>query len=124
MRAILGRLEKRPTAGWSLRRGQLVHGAADPVTYIDMLRDYTLKGTGPADHLPDAGLQRRGRPARRPAPQLYDALTTRKELITFTVAEGAGDHCEAGARTLFHARALGWLDSILRPSAVLSGSGY
>jgi hypothetical protein len=35
--------------------------------------------------------------------------------VTFTAAEGAGDHCEAGARTLFHARMFAWLDQILHP---------
>ncbi|MEV4623690.1 alpha/beta hydrolase [Asanoa sp. NPDC049573] len=124
VRATLGRLEKRPTAGWSLRRGQLVHGAADSVTYIDMLRDYTMKGRAQRISCPTLICHAEGDPLGAQAPQLYDALTTRKELITFSIAEGAGDHCEAGARTLFHARALGWLDSILRPAAVLSGSGY
>ncbi len=32
-RAILGRLQHRPTAGWALRRGLLVHGASDPLEY-------------------------------------------------------------------------------------------
>ncbi|GAA1864831.1 alpha/beta hydrolase family protein [Asanoa iriomotensis] len=124
LRRALRGLERRPTAGWSLRRGQLVHGAADAVTYIDMLRDYTMKGRAGRITCPTLVCHAEGDPLGAQAPQLYDALTTRKQLITFTVAEGAGDHCEAGARTLFHARALGWLDSILRPASVLTGSGY
>lgn len=51
------------------------------------------------------------------APQLVAALRCPHEFRTFTTAEGAGDHCEAGARTLFHARAFAWLDDIMRPSA-------
>jgi pimeloyl-ACP methyl ester carboxylesterase len=125
LRAALNRLEKRPTAGWSLRRGQLAHGAADAVTYIEMLRDYTMKGRAERITCPTWVCRAETDPLGAQAPQLYDALTMRtKELVTFTVAEGAGDHCEAGARTLFHARAFGWLDGILRPSRVLTGTGY
>jgi hypothetical protein len=38
---------------------------------------------------------------------------SRTSSLTFTAAEGADDHCEAGARTLFHARAFGWLSEVL-----------
>jgi len=47
------------------------------------------------------------------APKLAAALRCPHEFRTFTAAEGAGDHCEAGARTLFHARAFDWLDGVL-----------
>ena len=40
------------------------------------------------------------------------ALTCPHEFVTFTAAEGAGDHCEAGARLLYDARSLGWLDGV------------
>jgi hypothetical protein len=43
------------------------------------------------------------------------ALTCEKEYVRFKAAEGAGDHCEAGARTLYHARSFGWLDAIPQP---------
>lgn len=45
------------------------------------------------------------------APDLVAALNCDHEFVTFTAAEGAGDHCESGARTLFHARAFDWLNS-------------
>ena len=47
------------------------------------------------------------------APQLADALRGEKTYVRFTAAEGAGDHCEAAARTLYHARSFGWLDAVL-----------
>ena len=49
------------------------------------------------------------------APRLFEALTGEKEYVLFRAAEGAGDHCEAGARTLYHALSFGWLDRVLRP---------
>jgi hypothetical protein len=34
------------------------------------------------------------------AGRLYEALTCPKALLRFTAAEGAGDHCEASARSV------------------------
>jgi hypothetical protein len=34
-------------------------------------------------------------------------------MMKFTAAEGAGEHCEAGARTLFNQRSFDWLDRTL-----------
>jgi pimeloyl-ACP methyl ester carboxylesterase len=41
---------------------------------------------------------------------LYDALTCEKKYIMFTADEGAGEHCQSGALTLFHQRLFDWLD--------------
>jgi hypothetical protein len=37
-----------------------------------------------------------------------------KPFISFTAAEGAGEHCHVGAHTLFHQRVFGWLDETLQ----------
>jgi len=121
LRRLLAQVARRPTAGWSLRRGMLVHGAADPVTYLEMLRDYTMKGRAARITCPTWVCYAEGDPLGAQAPQLYDAMTGVKELVHFTVAEGAGDHCEIGARTLYHARQFAWLDGTVRPIAALSG---
>src|SRR5689334_14104002 len=41
---VLRGVARKPTAGWSLRRGMLVHGVASPLAYIEDLRDYSLVG--------------------------------------------------------------------------------
>ena len=50
-RLALGRLlpllARKPTAGWALRRGMLVHGVDDPLAYIDALHAFTLQGRAP-----------------------------------------------------------------------------
>jgi predicted alpha/beta-fold hydrolase len=56
-------------------------------------------------------------PVSRFAGRLYDALTCPKELLLFTEAEGAGDHCEAMARSLFHQKSFDWLDETLEVGA-------
>jgi esterase/lipase len=44
---------------------------------------------------------------------LYEALHCPKTFLTFTAAEGAGEHCHVGALTLFHQRMFDWLDDTL-----------
>ena len=48
-------------------------------------------------------------------PKLVAALTVPHEFVHFTAAEGADQHCEVGARSLYHSRSLGWLDALLEP---------
>jgi hypothetical protein len=116
LRRVLGWLESKPTAGWALRRGQLVHGVTDPVSYLLALRDYSLKGRAQTITCPTFVCQAEGDDISASAPLLVDALSVEKDFVRFRSAEGAGDHCEAGALSLYHARSFGWLDRILRPS--------
>lgn len=51
------------------------------------------------------------------APLLYDAITAPKVLVPFTMAEGAGMHCEMMARSLYHQRLYDWLDETLGVNA-------
>lgn len=118
-RALLGRLltmvARRPTAGWALRRGQHVHGVDTPLAYLDALRDYSLAGHAERISCPTWVCNAEGDDIGASAPQLVNALNVEKRFVHFTAAEGAGDHCEAGARTLYHARSFGWLDAHLYP---------
>lgn len=116
LRAILGRLVERPTAGWGLRRGMAVHGVGSPLDYFEVLKDFRLQGHAQTISCPTLVTYAEGDDIGASAPQLFASLTvTDKTLVQFTAAEGAGDHCEAGARTLFDARAFGWLDQRLHP---------
>ncbi|QAY72666.1 alpha/beta fold hydrolase [Agromyces protaetiae] len=111
-------LAKQPTAGWTLRRGLYVNGAD---TYADYFRDtrrYTLVGYAEQIRCPTLVCRAENDPITTTAPDLYGALTCPKAYLEFTVAEGAGQHCEVGARQLYYARAFGWLDGILHPERV------
>jgi alpha-beta hydrolase superfamily lysophospholipase len=115
LRRILQSLAGKPTAGWAMRRGQLVHGVASPIDYLRTLREYSLRDHAARITCPVLVCDAEGDDISASAPDLVAALTCEKEYFHFTAAEGAGDHCEAGARTLYHARAFGWLDNLLHP---------
>ena len=93
-----------------------MHGLDDPIDFIESLREYTLAGRAENIRCPTWVCSAEGDEISESAPQLVAALTCEKEYVRFTAAEGAGDHCEAGARTLYHARSFGWLDELLRPA--------
>jgi hypothetical protein len=112
---LLDALSKKATAGWALRRGMLVHGVADPLAFVEAAREYTLAGRAEQIRCPTWVCNAEGDDIGASAPQLVEALICPKTFVRFTVAEGAGDHCEAGARALYHARSFGWLDELLHP---------
>lgn len=120
LRALLGFLITKPTAGWALRRGLLVHGAADPIEFVASLRDFTLEGRAERITCPTWVCSAEGDEISESAPELLTALTCEKKYVRFTAAEGAGDHCEAGNRSLYHARSFNWLDHHLQPHTTAS----
>lgn len=59
------------------------------------------------------------------AAKLYGLLNCSKAFRRFTAAEGAGSHCESGARSLFNQHAFDWLDETLsRPEERSSSAAY
>jgi alpha-beta hydrolase superfamily lysophospholipase len=110
---LLGSLEAQPTAGWALRRGQLVHGVDSPTDYLRSMQDYSLVGRAEDIRCPTFVCNAEGDRISESAPQLVAALTCEHEFVQFRTEEGAGDHCESGARSLYHARSFGWLDRVL-----------
>jgi dienelactone hydrolase len=113
--AILKVVARKPIAGWALRRGQLVHGLTSPMAYLDALGDYTLAGHAQQIACPTWVCNAEDDDIGASAPKLVAALDVDSVFVQFTAAEGAGDHCEQGARTLYHARSFGWLDNLLQP---------
>jgi alpha-beta hydrolase superfamily lysophospholipase len=104
---------KKPTDGWALRRVLYVNGVDSIMDYIRQSKDYTLKGYAEKITCPTLICHAEGDDVAAQAPDLFAALTCEKQLIFFTEAEGAGQHCEVGARQLYLARSFGWLDGVL-----------
>ena len=114
---LLRRRLRHPTAGWGLRRGLWVHGVDSPLGYVRLAEAYSLAGLAGRIRCPTLVCTAEEDDIGVTAPALYAALTGTKDRIAFTAREGAGAHCEVGARPLFNQRAFDWLD------AVLAGSG-
>lgn len=112
---ILATVAAKPTAGWALRRGQLVHGVDNPTAYLECLRDFTLAPYASKIACPTLVCSAAGDDISASAGQLVDGLTCEHEHLVFTDSDGAADHCAAGARVLYHALTFGWLDRHLQP---------
>lgn len=106
----------KPTAGWAMRRNLMVHGLTDPLEYFRMAPQYSLKGIEGRIQCPVFVCSAEGDDLSADAPKLYGALTCPKRYHQFTAAEGAGQHCEGAARTLFHQHAFDWLGQVLAPA--------
>lgn len=114
--ALMDSIMKKPTAGWNLRRGLYVNGVDSMMDYIRDARRYTLKGYAEKITCPTLICHGELDDIAAQSPLTFAALTCPKELITFMAADGAGDHCEVGARQLYLARSFAWLDDLLEPS--------
>ncbi len=113
--AAMHRLISKPTAGWAIRRGQLVHGVDSPTEYLDALREFTLAPYAPRIACPTLVCSAEHDDISASAGQLAAALTCPHEHLRFATEDGAGDHCEAAARVLYHALSFDWLDKLLQP---------
>jgi hypothetical protein len=102
-----------PTAGWGLRRALWVHGLASPLDYVLASREYTLEGRADRISCPTLVCKAENDEIGITAPKLFDTLRSAKTMMHFTSTDGAGEHCEIGARTLFNQRMFDWLDAVL-----------
>ena len=104
----------KPTAGWALRRNLMVHGLTEPLEFFRMAPQYSLKGIEHEIRCPTFVCNTDADDLGVSAPTFFDALTCPgKKFVQFKAADGAGEHCESGARTAFHQEAFDWLDEIL-----------
>jgi pimeloyl-ACP methyl ester carboxylesterase len=110
---ILRRRVRHATAGWGLRRGMWVHGVRTPLDYLRLLKAYSLEGRAERIRCPTLVCSAENDEIGVTAAKLYKVITCEKQFIAFTAKEGAGEHCEVGARTLFNQRAFDWLDRIM-----------
>ena len=98
---------------WALTNGMWTGGFRRPADYFRGNRKYTLEGIADRIRCPtlvcDAEHDHFFHDARR----VYDALTCPKEYALFTVEEGAEEHCQVGAMSLFHQRIFDWLDDTI-----------
>jgi len=104
---------RHPTRGWAIRRGLWTHGVERPIDYLRLAAHYTLAGKAERIACPTLIASAETDEIGATAGKLYDRLTCRKSFQRFSAAEGAGAHCQSGARALFNQRAFNWLDGVL-----------
>jgi Alpha/beta hydrolase family len=110
---LIRRRLRHTTAGWGLRRGLWVHGVPDPMAYLRLTQEYTLDGRVDRIRCPTLVCSAERDEIGASADRLFAGLTCKKTRLAFTAKEGAGAHCEAGARSVFNQKAFDWLDSVL-----------
>ncbi len=98
---------------WSVvKRGFWVNGASDLRHYLQLISEFSMDGRATLIRAPTLLTLAEGDPLAVGTPDFYEKLCCPKELICFSVAEGAGDHCEMMNRSLLNQRVLDWLDAI------------
>jgi pimeloyl-ACP methyl ester carboxylesterase len=130
MQAFLAGPQGDPSLRWALlQRGLWVN---DQPSLFDLFVDldrHRVSDVAAQISCPTLLTQAEGDPIAAGAGKLFDALTVqRKALVRFTATEGAGGHCEATSRRLFHQRVYDWLDETLArqsttAAAVAAGAG-
>jgi alpha-beta hydrolase superfamily lysophospholipase len=110
-----GMMKASPTARWSFIHGMYSFGVATPRAYLAAALAYNLRdGVAEKIRCPTLVCDAQGDLFFKGQPQaLFEHLTCKKTLLTFTEAEGAGAHCEVGAGHLAFARIFDWLDETL-----------
>jgi pimeloyl-ACP methyl ester carboxylesterase len=112
---IAHRAEALTSLRWMLSNALWVFGVATAQELLDEVAKYDLTHVADQITCPTLVCEAEndqfflGQPS-----MLYEALHCPKTCLTFSAAEGAGEHCHEGALTLFHQRMFDWLDDTLR----------
>jgi pimeloyl-ACP methyl ester carboxylesterase len=110
---FFNKLREDMTQRFILGRGMWVHGATTPWEYLKMFEAYSLADLAKNIRCPTFVDEAENDRRRGGGRDLYNALRCPKEYVLFLASEGAGEHCEAGAREVFFQKMFGWLDPIL-----------
>ena len=86
-----------------------MHGAKSLERYAEAAMAMTLEGRIDAIRCPTLLTTAENDPLSKGAEAIFAELSCPKELMRFTAAEGAGDHCEIGNRSLATLRMFDWL---------------
>jgi pimeloyl-ACP methyl ester carboxylesterase len=114
LQPVFEAIEASPQLTWTFKQRALwVHGVDSIMDWLRITPQYSVSDRVQGIQCPTLVTWAENDPVAGFAEKLYDALTSPKTLLRFTAAEGAGDHCEMNARTLFHQRTFDWLDETL-----------
>lgn len=107
-----------PSLKWGCENGMYVFGVDTPAQVILKMKDFTMEGVVEKIQCPTLITDAEDdKISEGQAKLLYDALTCEKSYMLFTSEEGAGKHCESGAKILSDERIFSWIDERLLNSA-------
>ena len=112
LRSIFKSVLGNPSKGWALRRALLVHDLPTVEAYLDLMRSYTLEGFAERISCPTLVCDAEDDDIAAFARTFFERLTCPKAYLRFLGSEGAGAHCEMGARALFHQKVFAWLQGL------------
>lgn len=99
---------------WKIvQRGFWANGATDLRDYLRLIKGFTLEGRIEQISCPVLLTQAENDGLAGDTQRVFDALRCPKQIVRFTAAEGAGDHCEMQNRSLLNRRVFDWLDTVM-----------
>ncbi|WP_026881644.1 alpha/beta hydrolase family protein [Clostridium akagii] len=106
--------KKNPEFRWKISQGMYVFGCSTPSEFVIAAGKYLMKGIAENIKCPtlvidtdeDGLVDSQAKP-------LYDVLTCRKDYMLFIGKEGAGAHCQCGAKLIGNERIFSWIEDIL-----------
>ncbi len=104
---------KKPSAGWALRRNLWVHQVNDPMEFLALAREYTLKGREHLIECPTFVCGTAGDDLSAAAGALAEKLVCPTEFVQFGGGDDVSGHCEMTGRDTFHRVVFDWLDNTL-----------
>ncbi|MBV9035814.1 MAG: alpha/beta fold hydrolase [Acidobacteriaceae bacterium] len=103
-----------PILRWKvIQRGLWVHGVPSLYDLACELGRFEISSVASEISCPTLLTAADDDPVAAGAATLYETLRCPKRLVRFTAAEGAGGHCEALSRALYHQRVFDWLDEVV-----------
>ena len=112
---VAGMINNSTQLYWATTHGQWAFGVKTPAELMRAHEAYTMNGSVEKIRCPVLVLDVESEQFfADQSRQLYDALPADlRTMITFSAAEGAGFHCQAGAQLLGNQRIFDWLDEEL-----------
>lgn len=112
--ALTAGMQRNRAQRWvTEQRGFWVHGVQSYADYLRVAADFTLAGRLDRIACPTLLCAAEDDPLSSTATAVDDGMTAPRTLVTFSRAEGAGDHCEMRNRALCDLRVFDWLDQTL-----------
>ena len=113
LQSVFAAIRANPQLNWTfVQRGLWVHRVDTLMDYLRACVSFRLSDRVSAITCPTLITMADNDPVAMNAKRLYDALTCPKTFVRFTAAEGADDHCEGSARSVYFQRAYDWLDDV------------